>query len=153
MKYIKLYESHEDDKVGEKWKEDFLRIYDLFCELEDKNIARLDFQSGYHQSSNRSSGYLCFIKDGVIQGNEEHQKFMSYCQKTLYRVCVYPNFKNSNYSPFKDNNYQSSYFDNSLDLFTEIVDQIKVIKKRLDKDYKVGVTMQDEVIYVNFLAR
>lgn len=48
---IKKFEAYGDmygkPELSFNWREEFIDIYDIFVELEDKKVGRLDYQCGY----------------------------------------------------------------------------------------------------------
>jgi len=46
-KFSKIFEGSSERKLA-FWEEDLLNLSDIFLELQEKNICRLDFQAGYN---------------------------------------------------------------------------------------------------------
>lgn len=144
MKHLKLFESKAD------WREDGLRIYDLFCELSDKSICSIDIQVGY-MTSNNCFSYPCFIKDGELHGNDNTIDHMiNVNSKLVIRAVVEPNYKHAR-SPFHMS-YASSIFSDDLSVFFEIMKSAESLKGRLG-EYDTDITIREKTIYINFLKK
>jgi len=148
---IKKFESFGTDKKSfhPGWQDDFLYIYDLFCELEDSKVGRFDYQAGVKSSTNNGFQYTVFLKDGEVFGDEDFIN-NAHWGKLCFKVSIFIFFEHGNYSPFRTQ-YSSSYFDENADKFLEIMSMISSIKNR-STNYKVGVTLESNFIIINFLS-
>jgi hypothetical protein len=146
---IKSFEAYESNEFN--WREEFIDIYDVFVELEDIKIGRLDYQCGFRTSTN-SKMYPCFIKNDEIMGDGE--SIDSACVKGygrfLARVTIYPTWSNSNYSPFSQYG-ESSYFGENAEKILEITKVVTSIKTKMPL-YEIGISFSD-VIYIYFLRK
>lgn len=157
---IKKFESFDENKTFHPdWKEDFLTIYDLFCELEDLQIGKFDYQAGVRYSSisdqtlgkvSNSFQYPVFLKDGETFGREDFID-NAHWGKLCFRVSINVEFEHNNYSPFRTQ-YSASYFGQNADKLLEIMSKVNVVKKRIPK-YDVGITLDGKFIIINFLAK
>lgn len=153
MKYLRLFES-DDISV---WEEDFLSLYDIFCELEDRKIGSFDYQAGYRTSSGfGSNSYPCFLRNGEILGDKESiYRAIKINSKILFEVLIVPDYKNQNYSPFSVTN-GSSFFGENAHLYIQIIKYIELAKNRLP-GYSLGITNCGNIfgpsngILINFL--
>jgi hypothetical protein len=147
MKHLKLFESNKSN-----WREEAFRIYDMFCELEDKKICTVDLTIGY-MNSNTNCSYPCFIQDNEIGGGEDVIDISVGVHSRLVIRALHPNYLNKAYSPFKTSN-SASIFGENVPIFLEIMKSIDLIKNRLP-EYQVGITLTDNydwgLIYINFL--
>ena len=147
---IKKFESFDEDRTFHPgWKEDFLTIYDLFCELEDLQIGKFDYQAGV-RSSNNSFSYTVFLKDGETFGREDFID-KAHWGKLCFKVTIDVEFEHNNYSPFRTQ-YSASYFGENAGKFLEIMSKANVVKKRIPK-YDIGITLDGKFIIINFLAK
>jgi len=145
MKYLRLFESNDIST----WEEDFLSFYDIFCELEDRNIGSFDYQAGWRDNRNNNS-YVCFLRDEKIMGRKDSiDSAIMINSKVLFRVLISPHYKNGNHSPFDVTN-GVSFFGQNADLFIEIIGYVKLAKSRL-VEYEIGITTYDDLILINFL--
>jgi len=132
------------------WQEDLLSLYDIFCELEDFKICRIEYQGGYRTSyGNRS--YPCYLNNGKIEGNIEHvSSMLNINSKSLLRVqLVEINYQG--HSPFKQT-HAPSFYAGDANIFLQIMGYIDIVKKRMFK-YNLGITFDEYVIYLDFLKK
>lgn len=149
---IKKFERFDNDKKSfhPGWQDDFLYIYDLFCELEDSKIGHVDFQAGIFYTSNGSKSYYCFLRDGDIFGHEDSIDLADN-GKVLFRVSINCYFKHGNYSPFRPQ-YGTSYFGENADLLLKIMSMVSSIKNRTT-NYNVDITMDGSYVNIHFLSK
>lgn len=137
-KFSKLFENNE-----KTWEEDLLELSDIFLELEDQKICRIDYQGGY-RTSNGSNSYICFIKNDKIEGDIKHVNFMiKTSSKLLLRVILCE-------ISYTRGSIASSFFDTDVDIFIKLIKFIDGTKRRMTK-YKTNITIDGKVIYVDFL--
>jgi len=142
-KFSKIFEGSSERKLA-FWEEDLLNLSDIFLELQEKNICRLDFQAGYRTSSG-SISYKCYLKDDKIEGNKDHVNHMIRVNsKALLRVSLLEiNYKEG--QPFTHTN-TPSFFGGDVDIFLQLMKYIDMAKKRIPK-YK----LVERIIYLDFL--
>lgn len=133
---------------SKKWRDEFLQVYDIFCELEDSNIAELNYQAGIKDSQNITQ-IMVFLKNGDILGREEFMdKRVS--GKIVFNVSIHPNFKNNNHSPF--HGYTSSFFGPNADIFLSILKYVDVAKNRIPS-YTLCISIHNDSILISFLEK
>ena len=142
---VRKFESFNDTT----WEEDLLSLYDIFCELEDTKICRIDYQGGYRTSSG-SNSYTCFLKNEKIEGDKDHINHMIRVNsRSLLRVSLLEIEYNGGYSPFSQTNAPSFYAEDA-DIFLRIMRYVDAAKKRMPK-YNLGITLDENVVYLDFL--
>lgn len=160
MKSIKKFEAFEGEEEGNVrgWKDDLLMVYDYFAELADyEGISQIDYQAGFRESSGPIS-YVCFLQVNDAKGEEiigredliEHR--LSVNSKILLRVMFRVKFQHGNYSPFRTSG-SASYFGENADLLLDIMNKLNLIKKRISSKYNIGITMETDWFYINFLEK
>lgn len=157
IKKFEAFEGEEDGNVR-GWKDDLLMVYDYFAELSDYDgISQIDYQAGFRESSGPIS-YVCFLKDSDVKGEEiiglenliNHRLIVN--SKILLRVMFKVKFKNSNYSPFRTHG-STSYFADNANIFLTITSKLNLIKSRVSSKYNIGITMDTDWFYINFLEK
>jgi len=141
---IRKFESFNDNT----WEEDLISLYDIFCELEDTKICRIDYQGGY-RTWNGDNDYPCFLKNEKIEGDKDHINYMiGVNSKSLLRVSLLE-IRYKGYSPFSQTN-APSFYAGDADIFLQIMKYVDAAKKRMPK-YNLGITLDERVIYLDFL--
>lgn len=147
MKYIKVFESLNYD-----WEKEFLNISDIFLEMEDSKIARLDYQAGllFSNGSVNSLSLPVYLKNDTIMGDKDYvDNNLKFTSKFCVRVTIYPKFDNSNFSPFKASSDKSFFGNNSITLLN-VMKYIDICKNKI-VGYKLDITICDNVIMATFL--
>lgn len=143
-KFSKLFENNETT-----WEEDLIELSDIFLELEEQKICRIDYQAGY-RTSKGSISYTCFLKDDKIEGDINSVNYMIRVNsKPLLRATLCE-IKYKNGKPFSTN--APSFFSEDADIFISLMKFIDGVKKRMPK-YRINITIDSNVIYVDFLRK
>ena len=155
MNSIKLFESFEGgNKKG--WKEDFLLLWDYFAELESNSyLIHADFRAGVRYSYNQLA-YYCYLdtESEKIEGRTELIDNNSLTgKKIIFSVTLEIGFENNNYSIFSQNIRSASYFGDNLDIFIDIVSQLKSIKRRMSEKYITDLTLENNKVHINFIEK
>lgn len=136
---------------GNTWEEDLLFLYDIFCELADAKICRIDYQGGF-RTSNGNINYPCFLRAEKIEGDINHiNRMLKINSKSLLRVSLLEVKYAGGYSPFSQTNANSFYAEDA-NIFLQIMKYVDAAKKRMPK-YNLGITLNENVIYLNFLEK
>jgi len=157
MKMIKKFEAFEGEEEGNVrgWKDDLLTMCDYFTELEDLNeIETIDYQAGYRESSG-SISYCCFFdtnKEEILGRTDMIDHKILVNSKILLRAMFKIRYKNNNYSPFKTSG-ATAYFAENAESFLKIMGKLNLIKTRMSEKYNIGISMETDWIYINFLEK
>jgi hypothetical protein len=152
---IKKFEAHGEyyrKQSTYDWRKEFIEIRELFFNIEENiwdNGGSLDFQAGW-RTGYGTIMYPCHLKDDEIVGDSDNiDHACGVYAKFCARVTIEPKFENSNQSPFKTTG-SNSFFGENANIVLDIMNRVNYIKSKM-KEYKIGITFDRDVIYINFL--